>query len=283
MLNLAAGLDKGVDAQLRDVLIWWDRSHHRLWSLLAMLEFCARRFLGTVQFIAQMELILGEGASLENEHAWERGRENINRAADLCRDIGLLSAEDALRSLALNFRSDSRGWPQVQRDLFRDARARIEFDLRNRKFFTIAPEKSSYYENPTLFGPVVATKFIKLTDEIRRAGTCFALDQPTACVFHLMRVMELAVQRFASRLGVPINTQRDTWDHIMSAINGKIRNMPRRTPAEQRRHDNCAAISGHLNTVRVAWRNPTMHPKKSYDLQEAKDVLDSTGAFLRSF
>jgi hypothetical protein len=283
MIAPEAGLDNGADRQLRDAFLWWDRSPHRLWSLLEMLDFSARRFVATVDYIAQMELMVGNGVVIEGDEAWREAQARIGRAADLCEEIGMRSAADALRSLVPIFRADSRGWPQEQHGLLRDARARIEFDLRDRNFLAVAPERISYYENAELFGPIVAEKFGKASDEIKRAGTCHALDQPTACVFHLMRVMELAVQRFARRLGVSVDTQRDTWDHIMGAVNGKIKTMPRRDRREQRKHDNCASISAHLNTVRIAWRNPTMHPKKSYSLDQAKDVLESTGAFLRSF
>src|SRR5437867_1387132 len=146
MIRAEAGSD-GVDQQLREAFLRWDRSPRRLWSLLEMLEFSARRFDATVDYIAQMELLVGYNVVIEGEEAWTEARARIRRASDLCTQVGLLSAADALNALEPIFRPDSRGWPQEQHGLLRDARSRIQFDLRNRNFLAIAPERVSYYES----------------------------------------------------------------------------------------------------------------------------------------
>jgi hypothetical protein len=141
---------------------------------------------------------------------------------------------------------------------------------------------SRYYKNPECcFGPEVATKFSAALEDIENAGDCLALEQGTASVFHLMRVLELAVQHFARRLRAPVNPSQDTWNKILDAINGKLRQMPRKTTRQQNLSARYATAAAHLNAVRIAWRNEVMHPKQTYTLDEASQVFDNVGTFIK--
>src|ERR1700694_3507960 len=49
-------------------------------------------------------------------------------------------------------------------------------ELRRNTFFRIAPEKDKYFEVSDLFGPDVSKAFGACGDEIKSAGTCYALE-----------------------------------------------------------------------------------------------------------
>ena len=63
------------------------------------------------------------------------------------------------------------------------------------------PRNVPYYETRPLFGPDVFNNFSSANDDIDEAGKCLALGRGTACVMHLMRVLEVGLAALASALG----------------------------------------------------------------------------------
>ena len=55
-----------------------------------------------------------------------------------------------------------------------------------------------------LFGDDVARAFPSSKGDIDEAGKCLALDRGTACVFHLMRILEIGLQLLAAKLGISL-------------------------------------------------------------------------------
>lgn len=88
-------------------------------------------------------------------------------------------------------------------DILDDVR-RIENDftilLSKIKFYYLSPSTAKLYGKPQLFGDLVAKKFPKASLDVECAGNCLALGEPTACVLHLNRVMEIAVRKLARKL-----------------------------------------------------------------------------------
>ena len=40
---------------------------------------------------------------------------------------------------------------------------------------------------------------------------------------------------------------------------------------------------GHLETVKIVWRNRTMHPKATYTEEEAKKIVNAVQVFVQDF
>src|SRR6266571_6806525 len=83
-------------------------------------------------------------------------------------------------------------------------RLRLYDELENEFYFQVSRQDVAIYDQKELFGPAVAKKFKNAATDIAKAGNCLALQEPTACVFHLMRAMEVAVRRLSKRLGITI-------------------------------------------------------------------------------
>jgi hypothetical protein len=142
---------------------------------------------------------------------------------------------------------------------------------------SIPYEKSELFrQKDPLFGSEVESKFPSMSEDIAEAGKCLALARPTSAVFHLMRVMELAVQRFGSELGVILVEQKN-WQNILDEINKSIRALDHRVP----RTKALAELSSHLYSVKVAWRNEVMHPKQTYTADEADAIFENSKIFVR--
>jgi HEPN domain-containing protein len=154
---------------------------------------------------------------------------------------------------------------------------RIIDDLNERIFLSIPPERTSFYRQPTpLFGDKVEKKFSQMSEDISEAGKCLALNRNTAAVFHLMRVMELAVQYFGAELGVALASEKN-WQNILDEINKKIRALNHKLPETK----TYAEAASHLYNVKVAWRNEVMHPKQTYTDEEANAIFSSVRTFVR--
>lgn len=151
----------------------------------------------------------------------------------------------------------------------------IKLELRENLFMFIAPDRAAFYAKPQLFGEAVNKKFSSCQYDIEEAGNCYAAGRGTACAFHLMRVMEVAVQEFGTSLGIALTTEKN-WQIILDGINKAIRALP----AKDQRTIALSQAAGHLYNVKVAWRNPTMHPKITCTLEEAADLISTVKAFM---
>lgn len=153
---------------------------------------------------------------------------------------------------------------------------RIHDALVDQQFFHVASNMTEFYIGPTLFGAEVEARLPTMSEDIDEAGKCLALGRSTAAVFHLMRVMEIAVQKLGDKLGVLLASEK-VWQCILDEVNKAIRAMDPKSPQTKA----YAAASAHLYNVKIAWRNEVMHPKQTYSSEEAHNVFDSVRIFIR--
>ena len=144
------------------------------------------------------------------------------------------------------------------------SRVVIVFDSRNSKYIL---------DDSSPFGAGVDDAFPKAAEEISEAAKCLALQRHTACVFHLMRAMELAVARLAEAIGTGKPTDKE-WGKILSDIGQAIEALPKGSE-----RDRWSESHSHLYHVKQAWRNDTMHPKKTYSEEQSQAVFDAVRSF----
>ena len=163
-------------------------------------------------------------------------------------------------------------------DRIDEVHARLYDELENRgMFFYIPMDRAKHFEALEPFGKRVSLKFPKLTEDIQEAEKCFACGRFTACVFHLMRIMEYAVQRMGKLLRVELEVEKENWQAILNRINGQIKLLDHKLPKTVL----LTEIASHLYNVKVAWRNSVMHPKSTYTEEEAENLLKQVGLFIQ--
>lgn len=160
-----------------------------------------------------------------------------------------------------------------------EVRETMAQELGVKLFLPATTDMVEYLDKQLPYGKAVATVF-PCSEDIAESHQCFALGRYTASMFHLGRAMELAVKRLAKKMQIP-NLPRDEWQKYLTAMNEKIAKMPFNTPKEKAKRASFAAATAYFLHFKEAWRNPTMHPKKTYTREEALDVIDGAGAFLR--
>ena len=158
-------------------------------------------------------------------------------------------------------------------------RHRVQDELENEWYFQVDRNEVRYYGKKDLFGPQVAKKFKAAAYDIEHAGNCLALQQPTACVFHLMRAMEVALRALGARLKHKVGP-KDTLGKILNDISPKLNAMPDKTETQKRKKERWAEARANLFHVKQAWRDNSMHGKQIYDREHAYAIFRAVSTFM---
>jgi hypothetical protein len=137
-------------------------------------------------------------------------------------------------------------------------------------------EQRLYAPEAPLFGEEVEAKLPLIAEDTAEAGRCLSLSRPTACVFHLMRIMEVATQKLGDALGITLVDQKN-WQNILDETNKAIKQLDQK----QAKTKALAEVSAHLYGVKIAWRNEVMHPKQTYTVEEADAIFRHVNSFMR--
>jgi hypothetical protein len=233
------------------------------WSLWYMLRFHAGQFISTLNWLQTLEMTFS---------AQSQGQLAADKVVEMfCNDLeGLnehLSKMDCRLSIMMSIRSQemmrvNRKFDSNLQQALKELRTRIVDELGDRVLFSISSENAKLLdESESPFGPRVSLKLPNTAEDISEAGQCLALNRPTACVFHLMRVMETGVQVFGDRLGVELTTEKN-WHDILEAVNKAIKALDQKDLVTKA----YAGISSNLYNVKLAWRN---------EVKREDDLLDT--------
>src|SRR5690606_10712294 len=93
------------------------------------------------------------------------------------------------------------------------------------KLFAANPRVAGFFALASdTFTPDVVQKFSNAEYDLEESGKCLATARNTACVFHLMRALEIVLQELCSGLQIANVDRR--WGFLLSDLNGKIKAMP---------------------------------------------------------
>jgi len=171
---------------------------------------------------------------------------------------------------------------------FNELLHRFTDELEDRLLFHIPSEHQKYFtESQKLMGDEVIAKFPSAIFDIEEAGKCLAITRETACVFHLMRIMEaglryLCVEAASFGISIPDPDSNRSWSGWLDPIEKELRKDRKLKTAEWNAIEPAyAQVAAHLRTVSTAWRNPTMHVGTKYTPEEAEDIFNATRGFMR--
>lgn len=154
---------------------------------------------------------------------------------------------------------------------YKHVKRTMQIELENRVFLEPDARYKEYFRKSTLFGDKVFVAFSSANNDIFEAGTCLALERPTACVMHLMRVMEAGLKALALALGI-IEPQND-WGAYLRKIEKELENRYKISGARSDDEQFYSEAALGFDRVRRAWRNPTMHIENSYSTEQAEEIL----------
>ncbi len=172
------------------------------------------------------------------------------------------------------------GYPELAVFL-RDFQWRIEDEMKTSTLFMrLERRKADYYRGSNLFGDDVARVFTTAALDIEESGKCYAAGRNTACVMHLMRVMEVGLRWLAKTVGAQDSVP--SWDGILKKIHTELlRDHKDKLPDWKRDEAFFAEAATLLHAVKTAWRNPAMHVEHIYDDEKALEVFNAVKSFMR--
>ncbi len=98
--------------------------------------------------------------------------------------------------------------------------------------------------------------------DLDEAGKCIAFGRATAAAFHLLRATEAVLRDFYCH---HVKRKRCTllWGPMVTALGNR---------RLFQKNDEYKTLLNNLNNIRASFRNPTQHPEKVYNIEEAQDL-----------
>jgi hypothetical protein len=208
---------------------------------------------------------------------------NLTYLADDLARLGARAAFIAANQALDMIRSEylAATWKDVKRAL-EDIENRMLDEIKDVTFLHLTDTEKGYFKPiGRIFNEQAVLKF-GIASDLDEAGKCLALGRSTACVFHLMRAMEASLRHLTKAVGCETVRAKDSWLTILNdRLEPLINSMPVGTEAEIARKKQFEQARAHLHAVRLAWRNDTMHPKDTYTVEEATELVGHVATFLR--
>ena len=260
----------------------WESNPSRLVDWFVMEKFSAEKFCqisGNLAMVAQQcATNVGTNALVSNTDRIRIAR-LLDGIIQDCKDIGLkvsaLQIKDAVDRLQFNpFTGIQLGQVLIGLNVA------IVSEMSTQAFMRMFPERVEFYEQEELFGKAVNDVFPDASRDIRASGSCYAADRNTACVMHLMRVLEVGLNALAVCLGVA--WERREWENVINDLEGEIKkiNGPHAGSDWRGQQQFYAEAAKDFRYFKNAWRNHAMHAREHYDAAEARLILDHVRTFM---
>jgi hypothetical protein len=204
------------------------------------------------------------------------------------RNVGMEISADTVRELveSLERKSDGHNFQWLM-DQITGIEKLARKELRKKVFIYIPPERAKFWpqiNDPYIFGDKVGTAFPSATYDVAESGVCLAFARGSACVFHLMRVLEIGLTVLGKQFGVSL--KHTNWGPAIEELEKKIRNMHteptwKALPDCKKQQEFYAQAASHFGILKDAWRNYTMHARGSYNEEEAERIFENTKGFMQ--
>jgi hypothetical protein len=276
MIDLTAGLERGVaDKRSRDAFLW-ERGPYRLWSLWEMAEHIVSALIGLVRVMTQVQTIARQNSTIEqiDPSVLENSRlvfEQISKTHHMASVFPIVTPHLARLAEVMSSPTTSTELLQGISEL----QHRLDDDVKTHVYLLVT--KTEYYGQEKLFGDLVFDNFSSANEDIFEAGMCLAVGRSTGCVMHLMRVVEVALSVLADELNVP---KQNDWGAYLRKIETELDNRVKMSGARSPDEQFYAEAAVNFDRMRRAWRNPTMHPDKTYSPERAEEILSSIKSFM---
>lgn len=232
---------------------------------------------------AIMDMAIGFDDGASSPTTIEEARTNFIKIIDICTTLeweDLTAQAERLRAKAIG---GQRGHAMYA--LTVDLRDAILDRIQRDAVLVIPASRIKYYDQKLpLFGKKVFDEIPEAAQEISEAGKCFALDRWTACIFHLMRSLELSLHRIAKELGIsfPAPIELQDWKTLVDKIDKQIEMLENQSRSLQKTEDLrfYSTLNLEFGWFKNAWRNHISHARESYNEEQAANIMDHVGKFL---
>jgi hypothetical protein len=267
--------------------VWGGFRPFQIVSLLEMIEFQAREFLHLLNALVAVKNDLEQRDVAVLSESEQQGMLRwADEAKRVCGKYGMDVSYYTGRIENKAQRPDE--FKPSMASVVNELRHCILKELRDRKFMFIPIEESKYYDQEALFGQEIQSRFPQANAEISAAGNCYATGNYTACVFHLMRAVEIGARCMVTRLGVHAHLNGQPlelcdWGTLIAALQKGVDTLATGTRTDMRKKKRFEFYNhavGSFRNFKDAWRNHVSHTREMYQPGKTKDIMDNTRQFM---
>jgi hypothetical protein len=266
-----------------------------------MLQFSARKFFWAASVLEQIKLDCYLGslpidggtpafhvAAMLDDRARTKALNSLGHVEQQFSELALRISAETVKEVMLALQSETSSHNfQWLIEQIRAIHKLADKEMKDKTFFYVPAERTKFFPttNKThIFGEAVGKAFPSAAYDISEAGTCLALARGTACVFHVMRVLEIGLAALGNKFGVSLaNTN---WGPAIDQIERKIKGM-RGDPAWsvlpdcKQQQEFYAQAASHFGILKDAWRNYTMHVRGFYTEEQAVQIFENAKSFMQ--
>jgi hypothetical protein len=258
-------------------LVPWELCPYQLISWWDMNQFSAERAFITGVLLERLASIAAQHKDVNVEGA----KKVLSSIDEEMAKIGLKISLKASEYVIVRLNSND-----PERIEFRSAVTQlsnvIRWEMAQHLFMWVPSSRAERYDKEESFGKSVFDCYPSARFDIKEAGSSFAAGRFTACVFHLMRVLELGLAAFAKVFNVP--SDHTNWHNIIEGIESKIRDMgkdSKKYDGWKEKQEHFAQAANSFMFFKDAWRNYTAHARGKYTEDEADSVYRNVRSFMQ--
>jgi hypothetical protein len=253
----------------------------RLWSLSDMLNQLFGPFyylMGTVKGLVRNSETRAElGKPLDDEDM-KIAMETLTGLKNYTADLELKESCKRIERIKTRISADNPAYIAQQ---LKDLLEIIEDEAEHSSVFHVPAQKAQLLRaEPWPWQPVI-DKFPSTFPEIMSALYCHMIYEDTACVFHMMRVLEGGIAALAQDVGRKF--ARQNWQNIIDEIESEITTFRKTGPNTAQKAERLKFLSvaaKELFYFKDGWRNYVAHNRIRYDEHQAISVLEHVRAFM---
>lgn len=261
----------------------WVEHPYSLVSLYYMIHVYADKFVRAIAIVAEMSAAIkgAKAAGFRVECPDDVQHQLTASLTQLCgqlEEINLtMSHKTASRLLAAMVDRNVNEYGSLMDEL----QHRLIDELDSVTMLVVPSNRKAYYDSAeAIFGDDVMAKFPSAAREAEEARKCYALGRNTACVFHLMRILELGLNCLAQALHVSFD--RRNWEHIINDIEKKIQSIGPADGATWKNEEQFYSEAAvQFRYLKNAWRNHVMHIRDSHDEDSAMEIMNHVRGLTR--
>ncbi len=206
--------------------------------------------------------------------------------ASECKNVGMVIGSETAEELVKKIEK----FPDYDYDsLISDngaLRKLLEKEMRGKCFLYITPERGRFWPRTDeyILGDTVLKAFPSIWFDGSEAAACIAMARGTAGVFHLMRVLEIALTVLGTKFGVSL--EHTNWQNAIEQLESKVARMNqdptwKALPDCKDQQEYYSQVLSYLRTAKDAWRNFTMHKRAKFTEEEAQLLFENVKRFMQ--
>ena len=276
----------------RELVTWWDVLNFSAWNFF----WCGHALQKIEQDCFMGSMIVPGDAHVFalpkpiDDLAKDKAVKSLKSVAKEFEGIGLRISAETAREVAAELESPKPGPKrnfQWLMDKVKDISDLSKKEIEGKAFFYVPAERAKFFpkaKNPYVFGKEVGQAFPGAFQDVAESGVCLSLDRGSACVFHLMRVLEIGLTVLGAKFGVSL--AHTNWGPAIEEIESKIRNMQKdpawkALPGYKEQQEYYAQAASHFGILKDAWRNYTMHSRGFYTEEQAERIFENVKGFMQ--